>query len=762
MNYNDLILFEKQSNNKKRNYSNISNYNEIFFYNNRNNQINNDIEENTKYKKCYSVKPSIYMMPKDVILKDIFHNEIMNSNEFIKKNIINRNINNNSNIDRKYILKKIKKFIILNGINFNIYEKIIYFYDLLFFQKDKIDNIYSYFNSLSNLSIAIIAFILILKFNNKESKMISLKKILDFFKEEDEKLSVNEIFHLEVVALKLIDYNLTFQTPFSFLELFLINGIIFSEDDINCDLSFNIYEFVNETLESIMECSNHYFKYNYFYLCCSIIMFIRERFKINSWPKTLEISFGIKSEQFYETYYALFRKRIQNNKDKESKESKENKNNSKNAFYLNLDNISYLKNVNNIISVLKIIKSPDNHSKANKKYSYNNTIKKNDKEEKETFSDIKENSPTKIKVGLKKKKNFSTFWSPDKLNLTSILTKLTEDDKILFSTFYNNNNEAINNNKDYNNNKSRNIIDMFNEKNYEEEEEKPYRKSHKIIYSGTKLKEGELSITGKNISNSCNRLKKNFYINNNSKEKYNLNSNNIIINSNLNNNTSLNSNVYNRRNFLNRKTMNSLNSYNSKNNIKNECQKDIIILNNSSNTNNLNSRINNLLYNNYNDRKNYNIKNYLKNINENNINITQTSFNNCFLYTNKNKFKNNNNNDQDNRNYLDQIKLKNKEENSNAQTCESSNIRLSFNDFSFRKSYCLKKINNKIEGNQENKLNLSPKQDKIKKYEKNEAKGMKTNKSIKNLTNNKTSFFENTYRRTGVRKYYKQKNMENY
>ena len=757
MDYNDLILFEKQFNNKKMNYSNISNNNEIFFYNNRNNQINNDIEENSKYKKCYSVKPSIYMMPKDVIIKDIFHNEIMNSNDFIQKYILNRNINNNSNIDRKYILKKIKKFIILNRINYNIYEKVIYFYDLLFFQKDKIDNIYSYFNSLSNLSIAIIAFILILKFNNKESKMISLKKILDFFEEEDEKLTMNEVFHMEVVALKLIDYNLAFRTPFSFMELFLINGIIFNEDDINCDLSFNIYEFVNETLESIMECSNHYFKYNYFFLCCSIIMFIRERFKINSWPKTLEITFGIKSKQFYETYNALFRKTNQNNN---HKESKENKNNIKNEFNFNLDNISNLKNVNNIISVLKIIKSPDNLSKVSNKYLYNNKNNKNDKEENDIFNDIKENSPTKIKVGLKKKRNFSTFWTPDKLNLTSILTKLTEDDKILFSNFYNNNKGTNNNSKDFNNNKSRNIIDMFNDKNYGKEEEKPYRKSHKIICSGTKLKEGEFSIIGKNISNSCTRFKNNFFINNNSKEKNNLNSNNIIIDSNLNNNTTLNSNIYRRRNFLNRKTMNSLISYNNKNIIKSECQKDNINPNNASIIDNLNGRINNLFFNNYNDIGDYDIKNYLKKINENNINITQTSFNNFLLY--KNKFKSKINNHQENLNYLNQFKLKNKEEYSNAPTCESSNIRLSLNDFSIRKSYCLKRINNKYEENQENKLNLSPKQKKIKKYEKDERKVMETNKSKNELTNNKTSFFENTYRRTGVRKYYKQKNMENH
>jgi hypothetical protein len=161
MNYNALLLFEKEHYNRKK-YSNFSNNNnENYFYNQRNYHINIHMKDNTKYKKCYSVKPSIYMMPKDVIIKDIFHNEIITSNEYTNKCIINSNINNNSNIDRKYILRKIKKFIITNGINYSLFGKTIYLYDLLFFLKDKVDNkkknIYSYFNSLSNLSIALIA-----------------------------------------------------------------------------------------------------------------------------------------------------------------------------------------------------------------------------------------------------------------------------------------------------------------------------------------------------------------------------------------------------------------------------------------------------------------------------------------------------------------------------------------------------------------------------------------------------------------------------
>ena len=754
MNYNDLLLFEKQYYNRKK-YSNFSNNNENFFYNQRNNHINIRMKDNIKYKKCYSVKPSIYMMPKDVIIKDVFYNEIIASNEYIKKYIINNNINNNSNINRKYILGKIKKFIIINGINYSIFGKAIYLYDLLFFLKDKIDNkrknIYSYFNSLSNLSIALIALILVLKFNYKERKMISLKNITNFFEEEDEKLTVNEVLTMEILTLKLLDYNLTFQTPFSFMDLFLINGIIFSEDYINCDLSFNIYELVNETLESIMECSNFYFKYNYFYLCCSIIMFIREKFKINRWPKALEITFGIKLEQFYDTYNSLFEKRSRNNfrkEIKENKENKENKNNMRNILNFNLINLSNLKNVSNIISVLKIMKSAEKYrktnEKVNKKDSYNNISNKNEFEEDYKNNDNLEASPNKIKVGLKKNRNFSTFRTPGKFNLakttiSNVLIKLTEDNRNLFSAFYNKNNE-ISSNIECENSESRNNNDINNENNHKEEE-KPLKNSFKNIYIDKLLK-----IEQFNINNNTNNNK---------------NENNP--NADSNNNTSLNLNKYKKRNYLNRKTINILNSYNEKNiEIKHEFQKDTNINSyNVSSSKNLNGRMSNRLYSNYTEKKrNYDIKNDLKKKNENNINTNQSSFNNFLLY--KNKSKTNITYAQESENDLDQFKMKNKEENSNAPTCESSKIRSSINDFSIRKSYI--KRNTKNEGSTEEKLNLSPKQDKNRKVEKERRKVMEKNKSYNKINNNNNTIFsEHTYnRRTGVRKYYKQKNLENH
>ena len=109
----------------------------------------------------------------------------------------------------------------------------------------------------------------------------------------------------------------------------------------------------------------------------------------------------------------------------------------------------------------------------------------------------------------------------------------------------------------------------------------------------------------------------------------------------------------------------------------------------------------------------------------------------------------------DNENYFKNIK--HKEENSNVPTCESSNLKLSLNDFSIRKSYKEKLSNKEIHFDKQ--LNLSPINEKNKKFEKEGRKVLEKNKSYNKLLGDKLLFSENTYnRKTGVRKFYKQKN----
>ena len=117
MNYNALLLLDKHHHKLKKDYSsNIinNNQNQSSLNKEKSNKYINihkkSREKNNIIEKCYSVKPSSYIMPKDIILKDIFKNSMK---KMFKKNYINDDIDfkidNESNINRKNILGKIKK-----------------------------------------------------------------------------------------------------------------------------------------------------------------------------------------------------------------------------------------------------------------------------------------------------------------------------------------------------------------------------------------------------------------------------------------------------------------------------------------------------------------------------------------------------------------------------------------------------------------------------------------------------------------------------
>ena len=761
MNYNALLLLDKKRK-FRNNYSiNISNLNQISISNQKiNNHLNIQTNLNQKYKQCFSVKPSLYIMPKDIILKDIFYNSIKYCNIYTKK-YYSYNNNNNSDIDRKYIFDKIKKFITINNINHKIYTKTIYLYDYLLFEKERINKNnkkYAKFCSLPNLSIALIAFILMFKFNFVENKMISLKKFVKNFEEKNEKISFNDVCEMEIVALQLLNYNLTFLTPFSFMELFLLNGIIFSDDHINNDLSFNIYELVNETLENIMVTSNEYFKYNYFYLCCSTVMYVREKFKIVRWPKALEIAFKVRSNYFYDIYNHFYAK---NNK-------KVHQNNIKNALSSNVVNISNLKSVANIISVLKIMKSADKNKKAKGTIDESDLFRrikgKEDISKDKNNNNAFNNFSGIIKVGLNKNLNLNNFKSPGKNNVNKS-SVIPPSKKALNEEMINKENKDI-----IYNNKTIERVKITNTnggvftsgENYNNDTEKSY--NNNITKSCSRYRKNVLDINKYNReSYNPNRIKNNINPNNNF-----INANNISNSNSCYDNNSTNINYYRKRAYIEKKGENLLkscpdvskekidnnnNEYNSAmNNINNKIYHSK--MNTIDNNDNDNSIMNNRYYNNHTEKRrkiNYDKNNDLKN---------QTYFGN-FVF-NRNKIKKKDiNNDTDNENYKDNYTLK-KEDNSNDPTCESSNNKLSLNDFSIRRNYRYKKTftkNEEAEENQEKKSN-SPKNE-----ENNEEriKNLEKNDSFNRLLNNKITFSDNTYnRRIGVRKYYKQKKSRDY
>ena len=733
MNYNALLLLDKHHKQKKDYSSSVLNIHQYALNKEKYNKyINIRTKNKQKFhstEKYYSVKPSIYTIPKDINLKDIFQQEKKTYKDKIKIYSY-YHINDDTNENRKQIFSKIKKIIEDKRVNFDIYIKTIYLYDLICIKKEYVESEFKdKFKSTPNILIALTAFILIMKFNYVESKMTRLKKILEYFGDID--IHLKDIYEMEIFILKLIDYELSFQTPLSYLELLLINGIVFSEDYLQSDSSFNIYELAKESLENIMEKSNEYFKYDYFYLSCSIISFVRDKAKINKWPKALEFNFGTKFEEFYDVYKIFFQKnneKVENSKFTRSKE--------RNFHNSDIINIKNLKNINNIINVLKIIKSPDKHKKVKEKTNKNDfkinfsNERKNENQHQYTNNDIATSSSplNKIKVGLKKNWNVSSYKFNEKANisksqLSSMISKVNEEKINKVSVLYMKRNDQ-------------NISENKNNKNNNKENEKIKNNLSSSFSNDISEKDeiNELETMNKfSLAKSYNKYKRIINIRDR--------------NEHLDNKSFINSYKPNLDYSLSTYQRNTLINKISKN-------KEIKDKNNNSNINNydyLNVNLNNFSssrrkykYFNKNTEKKINkeILNKEKqnfNSNKNSSTLTQNSFCEFNFYRHKPNIKKE---ILENDNTFSKIK----EENSDIPTCESSDPKLSLNDFSIRKTYRSKKFK---------------KDNEDKNIEKDSKKGIVKTNNYNKIINIKISTDGNPLsRKIGVRKFYKQKNLE--
>ena len=733
MNYNALLLLDKHHKQKKDYSSSVLNIHQYALNKEKYNKyINIRTKNKQKFhstEKYYSVKPSIYTIPKDINLKDIFQQEKKTYKDKIRLYSY-YHVNDDTNENRKQIFSKIKKIIEDKRVNFDIYIKTIYLYDLICIKKEYVESEFKdKFKSTPNILIALTAFILIMKFNYVESKMTRLKKILEYFGDID--IHLKDIYEMEIFILKLIDYELSFQTPLSYLELLLINGIVFSEDYLQSDSSFNIYELAKESLENIMEKSNEYFKYDYFYLSCSIISFVRDKAKINKWPKALEFNFGTKFEEFYDVYKIFFQKnneKVENSKFTRSKE--------RNFHNSDIINIKNLKNINNIINVLKIIKSPDKHKKVKEKTNKNDfkinfsNERKNENQHQYTNNDIATSSSplNKIKVGLKKNWNVSSYKFNEKANisksqLSSMISKVNEEKINKVSVLYMKRNDQ-------------NISENKNNKNNNKENEKIKNNLSSSFSNDISEKDeiNELETMNKfSLAKSYNKYKRIINIRDRNEHL----DNKSFINS-YKPNLDYSLSTYQRNTLINKISKNKeIKDKNNKSNINNYDYLNV-------NLNNFSSSRRKYKYFNKNTEKKINkeiLNKEKQNFNSNKISstLTQTSFCEFNFYKHKPNIKKE---ILENDNTFSKIK----EENSDIPTCESSDPKLSLNDFSIRKTYRSKKFK---------------KDNEDKNIEKDSKKGIVKTNNYNKIINIKISTDGNPLsRKIGVRKFYKQKNLE--
>ena len=329
---------------------------------------------NTSITPC-PIKPTENIIPKDLNLQKIFSTMLNSSQQlselyssYITKNSFSHySLNTNyKNLTRKVILRQLREFFLYYNIEYKIYFKTIFLFDIISIENEN----KKFLESMEEIALG--ALILAIKFNYDENKMFSMKKFLQIF--VDKNYTLLEIIDIERRAIKTINYFLNFTTPMCFLEFFLINGIIYNVDYLNEAEYAKIYFEIENVLEKIMEESNIYLKYNFFYLACSVVSYCRNIFNLDKWPKMLKKVFSI-DFYFFQTEYNYFFNRKDINNENNNYNSNYNKTYSQRTYNSNSNNKKdIIINGNNNVVLLDLKNLNLNNTSKNKRnrnYIYN-------------------------------------------------------------------------------------------------------------------------------------------------------------------------------------------------------------------------------------------------------------------------------------------------------------------------------------------------------------------------------------------------------
>ena len=246
-------------------------------------------ESSSKNKNICSIKPIIFNFPNDINSRDIFFqmiNSAKNDN-FINyyKLLSKREINKRSSV-----LKLMKQFILSKKINYRMIYLTIFFFDVLI--KRNKENF-----SIEELGIG--SLLLVIKFFYEKHNNIN-NKMFKFF--NNKQYSNDELSLLEIKCLKMINYQFNVIQPIFFIDLFFLNGIVFSIDNIKNEDVSKVYNYTLKLLEYFMGINNNYIKYHPLIFCCVIIAICRQKYNLEKWPEILEKTFQINFNDFDEIY----------------------------------------------------------------------------------------------------------------------------------------------------------------------------------------------------------------------------------------------------------------------------------------------------------------------------------------------------------------------------------------------------------------------------------------------------------------------------
>ena len=239
----------------------------------------------------YSLKPQRLMVPKDVSPILIFQQmlkEVKESGNKVPKRL---EIAQFLLKTRGNLIQKIRNFILKFRLSANSFFLAIYYMDILLAKRI----------NLSIDKIALGALILSVKFNDIDGKSPSICKFKNF--NDNYTFQVNEMLKIEIECIKRLNYTLTYPHSIHFIQLLILNGIVFNTDiKDNNAINSSIYSYPSEILEHIVCDSAQYLSFDPFLLACACVSLSRELYGLDKWNVVLTKVFGVSFNMFADVF----------------------------------------------------------------------------------------------------------------------------------------------------------------------------------------------------------------------------------------------------------------------------------------------------------------------------------------------------------------------------------------------------------------------------------------------------------------------------
>ena len=493
---------------------------------------NNSIQRNSsnsinqrQTQLTYSLKPKRYInIPKDVVPYKIFQKMLHNSQKFFPSmpKIVNLKLSEQDN--RSKIVYQIKNFVEKNNLNITTYFFSVYLMDQLLAKKV----------NLSFEKLGLGSILLGTKFLEIDGKLPSMESYLKYTL--NRRISSKEIIEIENICLKQLDHNLNLPQPINFLNIFLLNGIVFNTDESDNkkkNITSSIYMKPYDILSELISLNADYLQYHPLDLACACVAFSRESYKLSKWHFVFENNLGIHENKFIDAYnfvknFNEEKKKIiekneilrkERNKKEKEKEIENEKNKNKNDILM-YHNSSSTSNIllNNSRRLVTSVSYNRNGFENNSKIIYFKN-KMQDFEDKNNL--IKRKEQRSLETQIKKiRENSITFFDTAENSDLSLSLKS-----------YNKNNTNNNTRRNINGNNNDFVnIDSNNKYYYNNNIQKNNINNNQIYSNISRLKiPFENNIKKKNISHNS-YLRREIYSNNMNRMNTELNnSNNNII-----------------------------------------------------------------------------------------------------------------------------------------------------------------------------------------------------------------------------------------